>query len=116
MLSKTNKNIILTVYSIFFIIAIGVHIYEPIIGSAKSIWWHVLYIITYSTCWGMLFSKNANRQAIFGVAGLFPFSTHFYYGYQHLSALDSMFWVCVLVCALLVLGFIFIEKHNIISL
>jgi hypothetical protein len=98
------------VYSIFFIIAIGVHIYEPIIGSAKPIWWHLLYIMTYGICWGMLFSKNSKRQAIFGVMGLFPFSTHLYYGYQHLSLLDSLFFVCVLVCLLLVLGFVFIKK------
>jgi hypothetical protein len=58
----------------------------------------------------MLFSKNSKRQEIFGVVALFPFSTHFCYGYQHMSALDGLFWVCVLVCLLLGLGFVFIKK------
>jgi hypothetical protein len=110
MLSKTNRAIILTVFSIFYIIAVGLHIYEPIVGSATPLAWHLLYIITYGACWGLLFSKYPNRQAFFGIAALFPFFAHLYIGYQQLPKLDSTFWICALVCIVSILGYSVIKK------
>jgi hypothetical protein len=105
------KNIINTLFSIFFTIAIGMHIKYLIDGDESSVWWHISYFITYGTCWAIIFSKYKWSYLLFAVMAFFPFSTHIYYGYQHFYALDSMFWVCILVCLLLILG-VFWVKNN----
>ena len=101
-----RKTITTVLLSIFFAIAIGIHVKNVIEGGdGKPLWWHGLYFITYGTCWWMIFSKNKLRRWIFAAASVFPFGTHLYYGFQHFSKLDIMFWICVLVCVVLVFGF-----------
>ena len=107
------KVITKVLFALFFIIAIGVHIKSVIEGDDKPFWWHGLYFITYGTCWWMLFSENKLRAWIFAFMAIFPFSTHAYYGYLHFSKLDMQFWICVLVCATLILGFWKIRNEKI---
>ena len=92
-------------FSIFFAVAIWVHIKNVMNGDDKPIWWHVLYFITYGVCWAMIFSKHKSSLLIYGLMAVFPFFTHLYYGFQHFAALDKMFWTCVLVCGFLIWGF-----------
>lgn len=99
------KVFIKILFSIFFAIAIGVHIYYSIVSDSKPFWWHCVYFITYGICWFMIFSKNKYRSFIYFLISLFPFISHAYYGYKHIPAFDSMFWICVLVCVMLPLGF-----------
>ena len=106
------EKIVKIALSIFFAIAIGLHIKYVIDGDNQPFWWHGLYFITYGTCWGMIFSKNSLRSWIFGGMALFPFSTHVIYGYRHFAALDGMFWVCVLVCVLLAFGFFWLRNQD----
>ena len=96
--------------SVFFAIAIGVHIYYVIKPDTQPFWWHLLYYITYGVCWWMLFSKNEYRRAVYVMMALFPFVTHLYYGYQHFPSLDAMFWICLLVCVLLPAGYFLINE------
>ncbi len=100
-------------FSIFFAIAIGVHIYNVIVGDSEPFWWHCIYFATYGFCWLMIFSKDKNRSWIYLLMSLFPFITHAYYGYLHAQKLDTEFWVCLLVCVLLPLGFIWLKKEKI---
>lgn len=104
------KTLVKILFSIFFAIAIGVHVYYVIEPDTKPFWWHCIYFITYGTCWLMIFSKNKYRSLIYAVMSLFPFVSHLYYGYKRIPAFDSMFWICVLVCVMLPLGFFFIKK------
>ena len=104
---KLLANILL---SIFFAIAIAVHIYYVMNGDNQPLWWHGIYFVTYGTCWWMLFSKNKYSSLIYAIMALFPFITHVYYGYQHFSQLDAEFWVCILTCVMLLLGFLWIKK------
>jgi hypothetical protein len=105
------KRIIQIMFSIFFAIAIGVHLHEISTSNAEPLWWHCIYFLTYGVCWWMIFSKNKNSSSIYLWMAIFPFVTHIYYGYQHLQSLDSSFWVCVIVCVLLPLGFIWLRKE-----
>ena len=109
------KQLIAILFSLFFSIAIGVHIYFVINKDHQPFWWHGLYYITYGVCWWMLFSKNKHRAKIYLLFALFPFITHLYYGYLHFATLDAMFWICILVCFILPLGYVWIsynEKKN----
>ncbi len=105
------KIFIKILFSIFFAIAIGVHIYYVIERDSQPIWLHCIYYVTYGTCWWMLFSKNKYNYLIYAAMAVFPFATHLYYGYKHIPAFDAMFWICVLVCLLLPAGFIFVKKE-----
>ena len=100
------------IFSIFFAIAIGTHIYYVFESDTKPFWWHCIYYITYGTCWWMIFSKNKYNSLIYAVMALFPFVTHLYYAYLHFSKLDAEFWICVLVCIILPLGFLWIVKEK----
>jgi hypothetical protein len=104
---KLTVNIL---FSVFFAIAIGVHVYELKVSNTQPFWWHCIYFLTYGVCWWMIFSKNIYRDKIYAFTALFPFITHIYYGYQHMHALDKEFWICLLVCVLLPLGFFWIKK------
>ncbi len=99
------KLIIRILLSVFFAIAIGVHIYYVLEPDTQPFWWHCIYYITYGTCWWMILSKNKYRILIYSVMMVFPFITHLYYAYKHIPAFDSMFWICLLVCIMLPLGF-----------
>lgn len=112
------KNIISFLLSLFFIIAIGVHIYYVINKDQHSIWWHCLYYLTYGICWWMLFSKKKYNAMIYLLFAIFPFITHLYYAYKHFTSLDAMFWICILVCTILPLGYywiLFKDKSNLQS-
>lgn len=109
------KRIIQILFSIFFAISIGVHIYYVLHHDNKPFWWHSIYYITYGVCWWMIFSTNKNRSIIYLLMAIFPFATHAYYGYLHIQTLDATFWVCVIVCVLLPMGFIWIKNGKIIS-
>ena len=106
------KLLINTLLSVFFAIAISVHVYYVIESDGKPFWWHCIYYITYGTCWWMLFSKNKYRSLIYTGMAVFPFISHVYYGYKHIPAFDSMFWICVLVCLMLCLGFFWIKYQR----
>ena len=106
------KGIVKIVLSVFFAIAIGIHIKDVIDGGDRPFWWHGLYFVSYGVCWWMVFSENKWRAWVFGSMALFPFSTHLYYGYRHFGALDLMFWVCVLVCVLLIFGFFWLRNET----
>lgn len=99
-------------FSLFFAIAIGVHIYFVIVPDGKPFWWHCIYYITYAMCWWMLFSKMKHRQFIYTLSAIFPFFSHVYYGYLHLPAMDFMFWICLLVCVMLILGMIYLRSSS----
>lgn len=99
------------IFSLFFSIAIGIHIYYVIHPDHKPLWWHAIYFATYGICWAMMFSKNKKRSAIYLLMSIFPFVTHLYYGMQHVKKLDGIFWVCVLVCVLLPAGFFLMKKE-----
>lgn len=107
------KLLINTLLSIFFAIAIGVHVYYVYEGDSEPFWWHCIYFITYGVCWWMLFSKSQQRNLIYLLMSIFPFVTHVYYAYQHASQLDSEFWICLLVCIILPLGFIWLKKEKV---
>lgn len=98
--------------SIFFAIAIGFHVIAVIQNDGEPFWWHAIYFITYGTAWRMLFSKIYYRKLIYLLMIIFPFSTHLYYGYKHLSALDFMFWICLIVCLILPLGGVWIYRKQ----
>ncbi len=107
------KKFIRIFFTLFFIIAIGTHIYLIIYPDGQSIAWHCLYFITYGICGRMLFSNNTNAAIIYLIAALFPFATHAYGGYQHLIHKDGnypMIIVCIVVCLLLLAGFLWIRK------
>ena len=105
------KLLIQILFSIFFIIAIGDHVYELFKNDFNCIWWHLIYFITYGVCWWTFFSDVKSRSLIYLVMAAFPFTTHLYYGIQHALLLDRIFWVCLLVCILLPAGFIFLKKE-----
>ena len=105
------KPIFKILLSIFFAVAIGVHIYEIATSNDEPLWMHSIYFITYGVCWWMIFSKNKNRSSIYLLMAIFPFITHVYYGYQHINQLDINFWVCIIVCVLLPFGFIWLRKE-----
>ena len=105
---NTNK-IAKYLFSLFFIIAIAVHVYYVIESDGKPLWWHVLYYITYGVCWWAIFTRNKNRLILYCAMALFPFATHFYYAFRHLHPPDVMLAVCILVCVMLVSGFWFIR-------
>lgn len=96
--------------SIFFAIAIGVHANSVMKGDNQPFWWHGLYFITYGGCWWMLFAKKTNRIKLYAAMALFPFISHVYYAYRHFTRLDAIFWICVLTCVMLLLGFLWIKK------
>lgn len=106
------KNIIQFLFSVFFAIAIGVHIYNIYENDHQPLWWHGIYFITYGVCWLMIFSKNKNSSLIYGLMALFPFFTHVYYAYQHAAKLDSEFWICISVCVILPFGFFYLENKK----
>lgn len=92
-------------FSLFFTVAISVHIYYLISEVEKQYLWHLLYFITYGTCWWMLFLKSKLSVWVYGLMACFPFFTHAYFSYKHLHTLDAMFWICILVCIVLSVGF-----------
>ncbi|MBK9329027.1 MAG: hypothetical protein IPM95_06875 [Sphingobacteriales bacterium] len=100
------KQILKALLSLFFLIAIAVHIYYLYLETDKQYLWHTLYFVTYGACWRMLFSKTKNSILLYFFMMLFPFITHFYFGYRHLikSEINGMFWVCLIVCILLPVG------------
>ncbi len=106
------KILIKSLFSLFFAVSIGVHIYYAIESDSKPLWWHMIYFISYGLCWWMIFSKNKWRSIIYAIASLFPFLSHLYYGYNRLPKLDGIFWVCVLVCVMLPLGFVWIRYEE----
>ncbi len=107
------KHIPKALLSVFFLIAIAVHIYYLYLESDKQYLWHSLYFITYGACWWMLFSKIKNSILLYFSMMLFPFITHFYYGYLHFikAEINGMFWVCLIVCILLPAG-LWVVKQN----
>lgn len=100
-----------SIFSLFFAIAVGVHIYYVMYPDHQPLWWHAIYFVTYGTCWAMIFSKNRKRNLIYALMSIFPFVTHIYYGMQHVNNLDSEFWVCLLVCVLLPAGLLLMKKE-----
>src|SRR4051812_46410148 len=109
------KWLIKSLFSLFFAISIGVHIYYVIESDHKPLWWHMLYFISYGVCWRMLFSKIKKRSLVYAAMALFPFISHLYYGYNHRISLDGIFWVCLLVCVILPLGFGWIKYEEKLS-
>jgi hypothetical protein len=105
------KLLVRILFSIFFAIAIGVHVYYVIHRDHEPLWWHAIYFITYGVCWWMIFSDHTHKARVYALMASFPFVTHIYYGMQHASAMDGSFWVCVLVCVLLPLGLLLIIKE-----
>ena len=99
-------------FSVFFAIAIGVHIYYIFESDKQPLWWHMIYFVTYGVCWWMIFSKNKNRTLIYAVMSLFPFFTHVYYAVQHSRNFDADFWVCLLVCVILPMGFLWMRYES----
>lgn len=91
-------------FSLFFVIAIGVHVYYVLYPDHKPLWWHALYFLTYASCWRMLFSEHRHSVLIYTLMALFPFITHLYYGWQHSAHPDGVFWVCMAVCIFLPAG------------
>jgi hypothetical protein len=65
------KLLINTLLSIFFAIAIGVHVYYVYEGDSEPFWWHCIYFITYGVCWWMLFSKSQQRNLIYLLMSIF---------------------------------------------
>lgn len=102
--------IIKTLFSIFFTIAIGVHIKDVIDGNGKDLLWHSYYFVAYGICWAMIFSKSKWNYLIFALSAIFPFCTHLFYGYQHFPFFDKIFWICVVVCFMLTFGVIWLRK------
>jgi len=112
------KDIIKILFSIFFAIAIGVHIYYLYIGSTEPLWKHALYFLTYGTCWYMIYSSNPNSSWIYLLMALFPFAEHAYLGYLLLEELNPEFWVCLVVCFFMIAGFVWLrlmKKKNAIA-
>lgn len=103
------KIIINLLFTIFFAIAIYVHIHSLQVGDDKPVWTHILYIITYGVCWWMLFSGNSSRAIIYAISAIFPFVMHLILGFQHFSAMDELFKTCVLVCIMMPAGYLFIQ-------
>ena len=98
-------------FILFFVIAIAVHIYLPIIGDGNPLWWHAIYWITYGCClWCYLFSFS-KKKLLFTTAAIFPFVTHLYTAIQRIAELDTMFWICVVVCVLLIVAYFFIDNE-----
>jgi hypothetical protein len=98
--------------SIFFAICIGVHDYEIYKEEPPQYLWHFYYFACYGVCWKMIFSSHKHRQWIYLIMAVFPFSTHLYYGYQHILKLDFEFWICLIVCLLLPIGFFVMKKES----
>ena len=103
-------NIAKILFSLFFAVAIGVHVKDVIDGNGKNILWHCYYFVTYGICWAMIFSKYKWNYLIFALSAIFPLITHIYYGYQHFPFLDKLFWVCVIVCCTLTFGVFWLKK------
>jgi len=99
-------------FSIFFAVAIAVHIKDVIDGNGKDLLWHCYYFVTYGICWAMIFSKNKWSYLIFSVSAIFPLITHIYYGYQHFPLLDLLFWICVIVFFTLTFGVLWLKRKN----
>ncbi|HQD13719.1 MAG TPA: hypothetical protein PLW43_12285 [Chitinophagales bacterium] len=92
-------------FSIFYLLAIGVHIYFLGVETDKKWLWHGAYLLTYGLSWWTYFTRLPQRAIIFVAASLFPFFSHVVIGYQHIPALDFMFWVCLLVCIIIPYGY-----------
>lgn len=106
------KLILSIIFSIFFVLAIGVHFYFLYEETDKRIIYHTIYIVTYLACWWAIYSKNKHRASIYLIMMLFPFIAHFYYAVKHIldTKIDVMFWVCIVVVIILPLGLLFIQK------
>lgn len=105
--------ILLILLSIFFAIAIGTHIFNIINHDGQPFWWHCIYFATYGICWLLLFSTNKNAVLIYFLSAIFPFVTHAYYAYQHITKQDQFYTeigICILTCVMLTLGFFWIRK------
>ena len=100
------KLLINILLSVFFAIAICVHVYYVLESDGKPFWWHCIYFITYGVCWWMLFSTHKYANIINIIMAIFPFVSHVYYGYKNFALLDTEFWICVLTCTMLVAGFL----------
>lgn len=98
-------------FSIFFAISIGVHIYDIFKEESPQYLLHFLYFICYGVCWKMIFSSNKHKHLVYLVMAIFPFATHFYIGFQHILKRDFEFWICLVVCVLLPVGF-FVMKND----
>lgn len=97
-------------FSIFFAICIAVHVYGLLVETEPKYGLQILYIITYSLCWKMFFSNYKFKHVLYGLMATFPFFAHFYYGYLHFSKLDFEFWICLIVCTFLPIGFFILKK------
>lgn len=98
--------------SLFFAAGIGFHVYAYFIESPIRIFYHAVYILTYSVCWAMIYSKSKNRSIIYLISAIYPFLAHVYYGYNELPDFNTGFFICLTVTVFIPLGWLVIRREE----
>jgi hypothetical protein len=94
-------------FALFFIPAVGVHIYglvKPLPGSTESMPSHLVHIISYSAAFYAFLKAMNYRLLIYSVASVYPFLYHANCFFGHLINEHRFTPVCLLVIVMLPLG------------
>jgi hypothetical protein len=100
-------------FALFFIPAIGVHVYGLIHPfTDESIPSHIVHVLSYSICFFTLLRPVKFRLLLYCVAAIYPFLYHANCFLTHLLQQDKLTPVCLLVIIMMPLGAIWIIWKN----
>lgn len=110
---KAPRIVITILFALFFLPAIGVHVYGLFVPiTQESTVSHIIHIISYSICFIALLRALPYRLLLYSLAAVYPFLFHANCFFTPLLQQQRFNWVCLLVIVMLPLGGIWISKSN----
>jgi len=110
---KATRITITTLFTIFFLICIGVHLVglftrysdEPVIS-------HIVHTISYSVCLLTLLKPLRLRTLLYSSAAVYPFLYHANCAWVNYSVYGKLNPICILVVVMMPLCALWIWKQN----
>lgn len=105
--------IVTVLFSLFFIPAVGVHVYglfAPITQESTAS--HIIHIVSYSVCFFTFLRAIKYRLLLYALAAVYPFMFHANCFFTPLVQQNKFNAVCLLVIVMLPLGGLWIYKYD----
>ncbi|HLP50896.1 MAG TPA: hypothetical protein VK154_08425 [Chitinophagales bacterium] len=110
---KTIQVFVAVLFSLFFIPAIGVHVYGLFVPiTQESTASHIIHILSYSVCLITFLRPISYRLLLYSLAAIYPFMFHANCFFIPLLQQNKFNAVCLLVIVMLPLGGLWIYKSR----
>lgn len=107
---KPLEIVVKILFALFFIPAIGVHVYGLIHPfTDESIPSHIIHVLSYSICFYTFLRPMKYRLALYGLAAIYPFAYHANCFFSHLLQQNKFTPVCLLVIVMMPMGAVWIK-------